>query len=102
MCIRDSIITYVDLLKDDSLDEATRREYVATLAKKSQRLKRLIEDLFEMSKAASGSVPLHKEKMCIRDSGGTMAGRNAAAGRRAGRRRALRQRRHGEDAARRF
>ena len=34
--------------------------------------------------------------------GGTMAGRNAAAGRRAGRRRALRQRRHGEDAARRF
>ena len=56
-----AIITYVDLLKDDSLDEATRREYVATLEKKSQRLKRLIEDLFEMSKAASGSVTLHKE-----------------------------------------
>lgn len=56
-----AIITYVDLLKDDSLDEATRREYVATLEKKSQRLKRLIEDLFGMSKAASGSVTLHKE-----------------------------------------
>lgn len=60
-----AIITYVDLLKDDSLDEATRREYVATLEKKSQRLKRLIEDLFEMSKAASGSVTLHKETVVL-------------------------------------
>ena len=30
-----AIITYVDLLKDDSLDEATRREYVATLEKRA-------------------------------------------------------------------
>lgn len=51
-----AIITYVDLLKDDSLDEATRRAYIETLDKKSQRLKRLIEDLFEMSKAASGNI----------------------------------------------
>ena len=58
-----AIITYVDLLKDDTLDEATRKEYIATLDKKSQRLKRLIEDLFEMSKAASGSVTLNKEKV---------------------------------------
>ncbi len=54
-----AIITYVDLLKDDSLTEEQRRSYVETLDKKSQRLKRLIEDLFEVSKAASGNVTLH-------------------------------------------
>ena len=47
-------------MKDDSLDEATRRE-VCGHAGEVQRLKRLIEDLFEMSKAASGGVTLHKE-----------------------------------------
>lgn len=54
-----AIITYVDLLKDESLTEEQRRSYVETLDKKSQRLKRLIEDLFEVSKAASGNVTLH-------------------------------------------
>ena len=61
-----AIITYVDLLKDDSLDEATREKYVETLDKKSQRLKRLIEDLFEMSRAASGNLKLepHRLDLC--------------------------------------
>ena len=56
-----AIITYTDLLKDETLDSQTRREYVATLDKKSQRLKRLIEDLFEVSKAATGNVELRRE-----------------------------------------
>ncbi|WP_367924409.1 sensor histidine kinase [uncultured Ruthenibacterium sp.] len=58
-----AIITYVDLLKDPSLSEEKRTEYVATLDKKSQRLKRLIEDLFEVSKATSGNVVLHPQPM---------------------------------------
>ena len=58
-----AIITYVDLLKDPSLSEEKRTEYVATLDKKSQRLKRLIEDLFEVSKATSGNVLMHPEAM---------------------------------------
>ena len=56
-----AIITYVDLLKDEALTAEQRREYVATLDKKSQRLKRLIDDLFEVSKAATGNVEFRRE-----------------------------------------
>ena len=54
-----AIITYVDLLKDETLTPEQRREYVNTLERKSLRLKVLIEDLFEMSKANSGSMTLN-------------------------------------------
>lgn len=54
-----AIITYVDLLKNESLDEKTRREYIMTLEKKSQRLRVLIEDLFEVSKASSNNIVMH-------------------------------------------
>ncbi len=52
-----AIITYVDLLKGEP-NEQKREEYLAILDRKSQRLKVLIEDLFEISKAASGTVTL--------------------------------------------
>lgn len=52
-----AIITYVDLLKGEP-NERKREEYLAILDRKSQRLKVLIEDLFEISKAASGTVTL--------------------------------------------
>ena len=58
-----AIITYVDLLKDEDLPAEQRREYVATLDKKSQRLKRLIDDLFEVSKAATGNVEFRRENV---------------------------------------
>lgn len=45
-----AIITYVDLLKLEK-DEEKRKEYIQILEKKSLRLKVLIEDLFEISKA---------------------------------------------------
>lgn len=54
-----AIITYVDLLKKEDLTEEERRSYVATLDTKSQRLKRLIDDLFEMSKASSRDITLN-------------------------------------------
>lgn len=54
-----SIITYVELLKDGNLPEEKRREYLDTLDRKSQRLKDLIEDLFEVSKATSGNISLN-------------------------------------------
>ena len=40
-------------------DEEKRREYIGILERKSQRLKALIEDLFEISKATSKNVTLH-------------------------------------------
>ena len=54
-----AIITYVDLLKKEDISEEERRSYIATLDQKSQRLKVLIEDLFEVSKAHSGNVKMN-------------------------------------------
>lgn len=54
-----SIITYVDLLKDDNLDLNKRKEYLDTIDRNSLRLKNLIDDLFEVSKVNSGNVKLN-------------------------------------------
>jgi signal transduction histidine kinase len=54
-----AIITYVDLLKREETTEEDRKSYIETLDMKSQRLKRLIEDLFEVSKASSNNITLN-------------------------------------------
>ena len=54
-----SIITYIDLLKDEQLDYEKRKEYLDTLDRNSLRLKNLIDDLFEVSKVNSGDVKLN-------------------------------------------
>ena len=54
-----AIITYVNLLKVEGITEEQRRDYLATLERKSLRLKGLIEDLFEFSKASSQNVTLN-------------------------------------------
>ncbi|MBQ8029634.1 MAG: HAMP domain-containing histidine kinase [Clostridia bacterium] len=51
-----SIITYVDLLSRCEIPDETAKSYVAVLGEKSARLKRLIEDLVEASKASSGNI----------------------------------------------
>ena len=54
-----AIITYVDLLKDPNLPAADQKKYIQILDQKANRLKLLIEDLFEISKATSKSVQLN-------------------------------------------
>lgn len=54
-----AIITYVDLLKNKNLSEEERDKYIGILDQKANRLKILIEDLFEVSKATSRSVTLN-------------------------------------------
>ncbi|WP_227864715.1 sensor histidine kinase [Clostridioides sp. ZZV14-6104] len=54
-----SIITYIDLLKDENITDENRKIYIDTLDRKSQRLQHLIEDLFEVSKVNSGDVHLN-------------------------------------------
>ncbi|SEN44626.1 Signal transduction histidine kinase [Mesobacillus persicus] len=58
-----SIITYSELLKTPDLSEADRAAYIEVIDRKSKRLKVLIDDLFEASKMASGSVELIKERV---------------------------------------
>ena len=61
-----SIITYVDLLKNEKLENETAQGYVDILDEKSHRLKQLIEDLIEASKASSGNIAVHKVKIDLR------------------------------------
>ncbi|MDO5426220.1 MAG: HAMP domain-containing sensor histidine kinase [Eubacteriales bacterium] len=58
-----AIITYVNLLKDETITPEERRNYVEILDRKSLRLKNLIEDLFEVSKAASGNIKVEKTQV---------------------------------------
>lgn len=60
-----SIINYIDLLKRENIDPETAKDYINILDKKSQRLKVLIEDLFEASKAASGAMELNITKIDV-------------------------------------
>ncbi|WP_409367741.1 sensor histidine kinase [Lysinibacillus sp. 38-6] len=60
-----SIITYTDLLKNPDITEEERKQYIHILDKKSDRLKVLIEDLFEVSKMASGNIELHRSRVDV-------------------------------------
>lgn len=60
-----SIITYVDLLKNEGLTSKDAPKYLQVLDQKSTRLKNLTDDLFEASKASSGNMPVTLEKVEI-------------------------------------
>ncbi len=60
-----SIINYVDLLKKEDIRNEKANEYIEILDSKSQRLKKLIEDLVEASKVSTGNVKLQIEKINI-------------------------------------
>lgn len=53
-----SIITYIDLLKNKDLQSHDQKHYLEILERNALRLKNLIEDLFEVSKANSGDIKL--------------------------------------------
>ena len=59
-----SIINYVDLIKkEENIQPEYLNDYINVLDNKSKRLKTLIEDLFEASKASSGNIELNIEKL---------------------------------------
>ncbi len=60
-----SIINYIDLLKKEDLSKDEVNAYISVLDRKSERLKSLIEDLFEASKMSSGSVNLNIERIDV-------------------------------------
>lgn len=60
-----SIINYIDLLKKENIEPEYAQDYVKVLEQKSQKLNMLIQDLFEVSRAASGDVSLHLERLDV-------------------------------------
>ncbi len=55
-----SIISYTELLSQEPL-EPPASEYVQIMGEKAQRLKAMVQDVFEVSKAASGQLPVKLE-----------------------------------------
>ena len=78
-----SIVSYVDLLKQEPIDNERAREYIDVLDRQSQRLRKLTTDLVDASKASSGALTVNPEPvdLCelVRQSAGEYAERFAAA-----------------------
>ncbi len=58
-----SIISYVQFLKEEEGLPDHVKDYVTILDEKSQRLKNMVQDVFAVSKAASGELPMHMETL---------------------------------------
>lgn len=61
-----SIISYVDLLGKEELHDEKAKEYVEVLERQSARLKKLIQDLIDASKASTGNLPVNIEEVDVR------------------------------------
>ena len=46
-----SIVTYIDLLQKEDIQDEKAKEYIDTIARQSKKLKKLTEDLIDASKA---------------------------------------------------
>ena len=57
-----SIVNYVDILSKDDIESPEAREHIEVLKRHAARMKKLIEDLVEVSKAASGNVSVNLER----------------------------------------
>ncbi len=57
-----SIISYTELLAQEPLAPPAS-EYVQIMGEKAQRLKAMVQDVFEVSKAASGQLPVKLEQL---------------------------------------
>ena len=60
-----SIINYVDLMEKHGTDDPEMQEYLEVLDRQSERLKKLIEDLIEASKASSGAIEMNIEPVNV-------------------------------------
>ena len=60
-----SIVTYIDLLQKEDIQDEKAKEYIDTIARQSKKLKKLTEDLIDASKASSGALNGNMERVNI-------------------------------------
>ena len=60
-----SIVTYIDLLQKEGIQDEKAKEYIDTIARQSKKLKKLTEDLIDASKASSGALNVNMERVNI-------------------------------------
>ncbi|WP_138159015.1 sensor histidine kinase [Peptoniphilus catoniae] len=61
-----SIINYSELITDENTDSKDIKDYAQIINEKSHKLKDIIEDLFEISKAASNNIELEYENLDLK------------------------------------
>ena len=71
-----SIVNYVDLLKKCEIENEDAKKYINILDEKSLRLKKLIEDLVEASKASSGAVEMYPVRLNLCEFAAQVSGEN--------------------------
>lgn len=60
-----SIINYIGLLRQESDLPEHVQDYIEILAGKADRLKKMVQDIFEVSKASTGNIELHPEPLIL-------------------------------------
>jgi signal transduction histidine kinase len=58
---------FIELLRDEELDEETRNEFLATAAEQVQRLSKLATDLLDLSRLDAGRMRLASEPVALGD-----------------------------------
>ena len=58
-----SIVNYIQLLSQEELSPPEANDYVKVIRQKSEKLKNLTQDLFDISKAQSGSIDVQIEQL---------------------------------------
>ncbi len=58
-----SIVNYIDILSKEDIKPEAAKEYVGVLVRQSQRMKKLIDDLVEASKASSGAIAVNAQRL---------------------------------------
>src|SRR4051794_29742792 len=56
---------FLELLRDEELDEATRREFLETMAEQVERLSKLATDLLDLSRLDAGPMRLEREPVSL-------------------------------------
>ena len=56
-----SMVGYIELIKKEELSDVLR-DYVEVISERAEKLKEMINSLFNLAKASSGNVELHPEK----------------------------------------
>lgn len=57
-----SMVGYIELMKKEELSDILS-DYIEVLSRKAQKLKEMIDSLFDLAKTSSGNVELHMEQM---------------------------------------
>lgn len=63
-----SIINYIDLMQKENITRQPLKEYTEVLQRQSRRLKKLVDDLVEASKASTGNITVNLAStgLCLR------------------------------------